>query len=244
MCNDDAMSARSHGAARRYTGDTARANWSSVVAGLFTIALAFTLALPPVRMTDTRDLLSTVYLAVWPVFTVIYLVWTHLSYSRRKPHVLRGIARREHRLEQTWQRVLGFGNASSWTLSSALVAIVLTVVVAQNPTFRENLIYIVLGLVSVASSWALMVYSFALQYLRLHSQIGGDRHLTLQVEDDPRFEDFLTTAVLVSTMAVTVPATMHTRRAWRVIRTNVVFAFVFNSVIVAMMVSLLFGSIT
>lgn len=59
----------------------------------------------------------------------------------------------------------------------------------------------------------------------------------------PRFADYLTLAVLLSTMAATVSARVRSRKAWTLVRINVVFAFAFNSVIVAMMVSLLFGGL-
>ena len=44
-------------------------------------------------------------------------------------------------------------------------------------------------------------------------------------------------------MAATVSATIRSRKAWTLVRVNVLFAFAFNSVIVAMMVSLLFGGL-
>jgi uncharacterized membrane protein len=40
-----------------------------------------------------------------------------------------------------------------------------------------------------------------------------------------------------------VPAEITSRRAWRIVRANVIIAFVFNSVIIAMMVSLVFGGL-
>jgi len=55
--------------------------------------------------------------------------------------------------------------------------------------------------------------------------------------------DDVTFAVLISTMAATTSADITSRIAWRAVRTNVVIAFVFNSVIIAMMVSLLFGGL-
>ena len=120
----------------------------------------------------------------------------------------------------------------------------LTLIVAQSPVYREDWLYIVLGLATVASSWALMVYSFALEYLRLELAAGDDEpHVVLGVQGSPQFTDFLTFAVLLSTMAATVSADVRSRKAWTLVRVNVLFAFAFNSVIVAMMVSLLFGGL-
>lgn len=65
----------------------------------------------------------------------------------------------------------------------------------------------------------------------------------LELEGDPRFTDYLTLAILLSAMAATVSAQIRSREAWGVVRAHVVLAFTFNSVVVAMMVSLLFGGL-
>ncbi len=105
------------------------------------------------------------------------------------------------------------------------------------------MLHVALGLLCVASSWALMVYAFALEFLRVNA--ADDRvHIDLETGDDMLFGDYLTLAVLLSTMAATVSASIRSREAWMLVRTNVLFAFVFNSVIVAMVVSLLLGGLT
>ena len=118
-------------------------------------------------------------------------------------------------------------------------------VIAQNPAYRSDLVYVALGLLCVASSWGLVVYSFALQYLRLETRARdtGIRHIEMGLEDDARFGDYLTLTILLATMAATVSAQIRTREAWVLVRTNVLFAFTFNSVIVAMVVSLLLGTL-
>lgn len=233
--------------ANRYVSDTARANWSSLAAGAVGLgaAIVFIFTREGDTEPDTLSLLALFYLVTWPVFTAMYLSWTHLMYARQGPRSLTAAARRETQsLRKWWSKALGYGGASSWTLTGALAAVMLTIVIAQNEVFRSDWLFIVLGLLTVASSWALMVYSFALEYLRLvTASDGGPSHIQLSVEGDPRFTDYLTLAVLLSTMAATVSATITSRKAWTLVRMNVLFAFAFNSVIVAMMVSLLFGGL-
>jgi uncharacterized membrane protein len=188
--------------------------------------------------------LVDVYLFMWPSFGVIYLVWTHVAYSTQGPVSLGSRARRESKYQQRWwSSIIGYGGASSWTLTAAIVAIFVTVVIAQNAAYRSDLLYVALGLLCVACSWALMVYSFALQYLRLEANSGNTQHIALDLDEDARFSDYLTLAILLSTMAATVSATIKSRKAWFLVRTNVLFAFTFNSVIVAMVVSLLLGGL-
>jgi hypothetical protein len=62
---------------------------------------------------------------------------------------------------------LGYGGATNWTLTGALFSVLATIAVAQTPAFREDWLFVALGLLTVAGSWALMVYLFALEYLRL-----------------------------------------------------------------------------
>jgi uncharacterized membrane protein len=232
---------------RAFTSDNARANWSSLAAAVVaSAALAvFVLVYEGAMSFDTSTFLLVFYLFAWPAFTAIYLTWTHVFYARRGPRRLQATAAREVRSQRRWwMRIIGYGGASDWTLVGAIVAVGLTVVVAQTPTFREDAVFIGLGLLCVASSWALMVYSFALEYLRLVESVAdGDKHIDITLDDDAAFTDYLTLAVLLSTMAATVSATILTRRAWTLVRLNVLFAFAFNSVIVAMMVSLLFGGL-
>ncbi|WP_254668911.1 DUF1345 domain-containing protein [Brevibacterium sp. CS2] len=58
------------------------------------------------------------------------------------------------------------------------------------------------------------------------------------------FGDHLTMAFTMSTMASTLGARIRTRTGWRAAREHTALAFVFNTVIVAMTVSLLFGGLT
>ena len=229
----------------RYVSDLARANWSSVISGVAGVAAAgwFVNTRDGDADADTTSVLMAFYLAAWPAFVAIYLLWTHVVYAQRGPRALTVVARQETRsLQNVWVRIFGYGGASNWALIGALVAVVLTIVVAQNPAFRGDWVFIVLGLLTVASSWALMVYSFALAYLRLASVKDDDEaSIEVHVDGDPQFTDYLTLAILLSTMAATISASIRSRRAWTLVRVNVLFAFTFNTVIVAMMVSLLFG---
>lgn len=231
-------------ASPRYVSDNARANWSSLVA-----VVAGVVAVTVHQGSGASDGASTAvvtYLAFWPVFVVVYLVWTHLTYARRGPRALVASTQREAALSRRWwTRLLGYGGASSWTLAAAVVAVVVTVLIAQDPVYRRDWLYVGLGLLCVACSWALMAYAFALQYLRLDSgrRADGTRHVVMELEGDPEFADYLTLAVLLSAMAATVSAQIRSREAWSIVRAHVLLAFTFNSVVVAMMVSLLFGGL-
>ncbi|MCR2791444.1 DUF1345 domain-containing protein [Microbacterium sp. zg.Y625] len=229
--------------AARYVSDTARANWSSLLSAIVGVALALGVAAVKgdLGRIDPLTVGVEIYLFAWPSFGAIYLVWTHAAYSGDG---VAARARRERELQRRWWwSLIGYGGASSWTLTAALGAVVVTVLVAQTPAYRGEVLYVTLGLLCVACSWALMVYSFALQYLRLQAGADDGEHIGFEVPGPPRFGDYLNLTILLSTMAATVSAAIRTREAWAVVRTNVLFAFTFNSVIVAMVVSLLLGGL-
>ncbi|WP_424465343.1 DUF1345 domain-containing protein [Pseudoclavibacter helvolus] len=269
--------------ARRITSDNARANLSALIAIPFAVAFYLLVARRlGVEVGDVWRYLVSIFIVFWPLFGAVYLVWTHLAYRNADTTALRVASRREHSTRRRWwHKLVGYGGAMDWTTAGAMVAVALTIAIAQDATFRDQTIFVVLGLATVAASWALMVYSFALEYLRLDATPearadaapdaeahpdgaadpdsgapdSGDRaaagtrssqraEIVFPFPDAPRFGDYLTLAALMSTMAATVSAEITSRRGWRIARSNVVLAFAFNSVIVAMMVSVLFGGLT
>lgn len=170
-----------------------------------------------------------------------------LRWCRRPPRGLRALARREKAAQRArWARWMGGSGASIVTLSAATAAVFLTLFIAQSPTYRGETLYLVGGLLAVGGSWALMVHAFAREYLYLNiePQADGTQHIEHTVDGPARFGDYLTLTVMLSVMGATASAEIRSRRAWLLVRANVLFAFVFNSVIVAMMVSLLFGGIS
>lgn len=218
---------------------------SSIVSAVVGAGVVVLLSLSgQVEFTDLTQMFVSGYVIGWPVYTGLYVGWGTLVYSRLNTVLLRRVTAADDRDEhQPLTRFLGLTGTTNTTSSAAVVAVVITVVIAQRPEFRDEPIFALLALLTVASSWILLVFSFAQGYLRLGASQRDDEHFRFHLPDNPRFTDYFTLAALVSTMAATVPADIRSRRAWLLVRANVVIAFVFNSVIIAMMVSLLFGGL-
>jgi uncharacterized membrane protein len=218
---------------------------SMVVAGGITaIALAIIHFVTDLSYTESDEFLITTYVLVWPLYTALYVGWSSHVYSHLDPESLRQATAEDERSgRQFFARLLGGSGATATTISAAMLAVFVTVLIAQRPEFRTDVVYVVAALVTVASSWVLLVFSFAQSYLRLGSSGEQPAHLNFSFPETAKFSDYITLAVLVSTMAATVPAEITSRRAWRTVRANVIIAFVFNSVIIAMMVSLVFGGL-
>lgn len=192
---------------------------------------------------DWRGSVTTVVI-IYPVYCALYVTWGIMSYVSKDADRLREIGVQEQRAStRWWNRIAGMSGTANITITAAITAVVVTVIIAQTPEFRGQSAYLVLGLLTVASSWVLVVYSFAQSYMRIAAQDGKETAIRFPFSEDPQFGDYVTLAVLVSTMAATVSAEFTSRAGWRLVRANVVVAFSFNSVIIAMMVSLLFGGL-
>lgn len=232
-----------HGVTRHQLSDVLRTNICYVLGTLFGVAVgAFSYWAG--EETGLEDAVLHGYATSWISYTVIYLGWTHRVLTRRSTAEIAGYMRAEKRAgKRPWIQYFDYGGAAQWTITGSVMALFVTIYIAQDPVHRSDPLMIMLGVFTVASSWAVMVYAFAQEYLRL--VLTGDRgeHMRPSVPRDVRFEDFLTLAVLTSTMAATISADIRSREAWRIVRTNVLLAFVFNTVIVAMVVSFLFSGI-
>ncbi|MGO1563071.1 MAG: DUF1345 domain-containing protein [Actinomycetaceae bacterium] len=181
-----------------------------------------------------------VVLAFWIVFAFTHVALTHSVYSRMTVPELRRHAAREERRRRTWWRsLLGDNSAETWAVQGALLASLHLLTIAQTQRARESGRIRLLGLAAVAGSWALMVYSFAIRYVRLDAT--GAR-LGFDLDGEPRFGDYLTMSVLTSTL-VGANVRCRTSEAWSALRTHSLLAFVFNTIIVAMTISLLMGGI-
>ncbi|PPG35664.1 DUF1345 domain-containing protein [Rathayibacter sp. AY2B5] len=203
------------------------------------------------RAVDATATLVPVHLLGWPLSTALSVGWSAASYSRLDEQALRSAAEEEARGERRLlPRMLGATGATSTTLSAAVpaivitVAIAVTVAIAQRTEFRSEPPSIAAALLAVASSRVLMVFSVAQACLRLESRSPRRSQGRFAFEEAPHFSDDATLALLLSTTVATVSAEIRSREGWRLVRANVVIASAFDSVVIAMTVSLLFGGLT
>ncbi|PPG11706.1 hypothetical protein C5C74_16445 [Rathayibacter sp. AY1E8] len=143
---------------------------------------------------DTTATLVPVSLLGRPLSTALSVGWSAASYSRLDEQALRSAASSSRLDEQARRstaeeeargerrllsRMLGATGATSTTLSAAVPAavpaIVVTVAIAQRTEFRSEPLSLAAALLAVASSWVLMVFSFAKACLRLESRLPGGR---------------------------------------------------------------------
>ena len=184
------------------------------------------------------DLFLPIFLVFWVVFAAVHVLLTHLVFSRMLPAQLRGVARAQDRGRTSWWRsMLGDVSAESWAVQGALVAAAGVLAIAQTDQFRSSVWMLLLGVAASAGSWVLMAYQYAIRYMRMDA---GRDALDFDLLGEPRFQDYLTLSVLTSTMSGS-GVRFRTSQGWTVARTHSIIAFAFNTVIIAMIVSLLLG---
>ena len=191
------------------------------------------------------ELVVLFYLLFWNLFVLIYVTWTIRSYKLLRGPALIDQVRREVRVQSRWwARAFGFSGATNFAVTAAAFAIFLTVVLAQTEVVRQSLLYLALGVLAVAASWVFMVFAFAAAYMHLNVLAAESRHIRFHSEPPEEFDDYLTLAVLASTMAAGISAQIRTKAAWKQVRTNVVVAFAFNSLVLAMIVSVVISALS
>lgn len=174
------------------------------------------------------------------VFSLTFVVWTHVLFTRTDATEAHRIAVAQYRRGPSrLSRTLGFGDESNWATMAAVTALFVSIAAAISSA-REGFTWLpVLVVITAATSWATMVYAFALRYFRLNA--GGET-ITFDIAEHtsgaPQFIDFVSMSVMVSSVGALSAGTPRTRASLAAVRTHTFIAFGFNALVVAMTVSL------
>ncbi|UWF77062.1 DUF1345 domain-containing protein [Microbacterium neungamense] len=173
------------------------------------------------------------------VFSLVYVVWTHRLYAATPEGEALRIAAEQHRGGPSrMSRVVGFGGPENWAMSAAVTALVVAIATAVV-WYTDRMLWLpLIALGTAALSWVLMAYAFALKYFRLHA--AGER-IEFDIDEEPGFPDFVSLAVMIAAAGALSAATPRTRAGLSAVRTQTVIGFGFNSLVVAMTVSLVVG---
>lgn len=129
------------------------------------------------------------------------------------------------------------GTGPTITVQWSIIAIAAVLVFTVWPGLAERPVTVALSILVVASSWAVTVMSYAVHYARIDETVGG-----LNFPDDgPRvFADYLYLAVQVQTTFSTSDVSLDTTAARKVVTGHTLVSFAFNTVIIAMLITVLF----
>lgn len=188
-----------------------------------------------------------IYLAYWILYCLLYLWLTYRLFRRRPGSTLQvwlaesERARRRRRLVDA----LSSSSGPSAAVSFAGVALLAVVFVAVRAELRTDPLILGLSVGTVACSWLLMTVAYALHYAREYVHAGGLDFPEDPAERDPgpTMGDFFYLSVQVSTTFSTSDVTVLSRAMRQTVSGQSLVAFTFNSVIVALLVSLLLASV-
>ncbi|GAB3816037.1 hypothetical protein GCM10028820_14620 [Tessaracoccus terricola] len=177
--------------------------------------------------------------AALTLFSLVFMVWTHVLYTRAPGRELSRIAALQHeRGPSRLTRLVGLGDTTSWTISGAAVSLIAAVSASVLGRGTGGIWLALLVLATAASSWASMVYAFALRYYRLHA---AGEEFRFEIQEEPEFIDFVSMSTMISAVGALSGGSPHSRAGLNVVRTHTFLAFAFNALVVAMVVSLVAG---
>lgn len=124
----------------------------------------------------------------------------------------------------------------AWSIFAALAALVGALAIALSDELRASAILVALSLLSVATGWTMVIFAYALKYLRQHVEHPG---LVFPGRPELVWRDYFYLAVQVSTTFSTSDVEVTTTDMRGTVTAQSIVAFVFNTVIVALLVSAL-----
>ena len=186
----------------------------------------------------TATYLATSSLLSFVIYFVIYQLLTWGVLHRADAGQLSEWARQttprsvqQRRLE----RWTGSG-ARAWALTAAGFALITVLAVLLVPELRTNAAILVLSLLAVTTGWSMLVHAYAVAYLRLHADTGG---LVFPEDAGPVWSDYVYLAVQVSATFSSSDVDVTSTPMRRLVTGHTLLAFVFNTVVVALLVSVL-----
>lgn len=214
--------------------------WVSVVISAVSVAVGTSVvSLVKGSIEANTATVFIVYFSAWVVFSLTYSVLTWRKLGAADSSTLSRwfsespLQRRRRRLSET---LLGSGGTSA-AVTLVAVALVAVIAVVVFPSLRSSPVVIALAVLVVAVSWVLLVVVLGVLYAaedKDHSRLrfpGADY--------DPVFSDYFYLAVQVTTTFSPSDIVIVSQDLRRQITGHSMIAFTYNTVVIALLVSLL-----
>ena len=188
-----------------------------------------------ITQNEIRELLSPLYLPFWVLSCAIYVVVTHLVFTKPSMEELRAKILADSKPNRRLDQFLGVNSAVSFSLQATIVSMIITVAISRTEIFDNSPLIMTLTLLSVAGSWVLTAQTFAVENFR--EWIRGEA-ITLRGIKEPEYQDFWHSSLLTSTL-LSVTATYDERKGRNRLSWQAVLALLFNTIVLAMAVAFL-----
>ncbi|SDG42246.1 DUF1345 domain-containing protein [Microbacterium pygmaeum] len=169
----------------------------------------------------------------------VYLVHTLSQFGRLDPQRLRTVllaTNPEGRFGRIGAIISGTGPtiAVQWSM----IAIAAVLVFTLWPGLLAEPMTVIFSILVVAASWAVTIVAYAVHYARFDVALGG--FAFPGKGHDRLFSDYVYLAVQVQTTFSTSDVSLETPGARRLVTGHTLVSFAFNTVIIAMLISVLF----
>lgn len=135
------------------------------------------------------------------------------------------------------------GGATSWAIVGSVTAMSAIVVLSTNAEFRTDPLVLIPAISLVVASVSMMISAYAVHYARENTRHGGVG-LEFPGRDAPRFVDYYYLSVQVATTFSPSDVMITSSNMRRTVSVHSVISFAFNTVIVALFVSMLVVAIS
>lgn len=178
------------------------------------------------------------FLLGWNVFVVVYVVMTQRLFANGdEAEFRRSMQLRSDQENSFWRKVSPYGDGPNFAVESCLVAFFVVLVVPHLPNLRINpWVLVPLTITIMLSCWALSVVSYALHYAEKDIAKPG---LQFPGKRTDAYADYLYFSMAVSTTFGATDVNITEPSMRRTVNLHTMLTFLYNSVIVAMLASLL-----
>lgn len=212
-----------------------------VVSFGYTLTYALTRGAAQTRADQLSVMVGSLFWAM-TVYGIVYVAMTVLVLRRGRGEQLRQWLVRtdpdRNRNERRLQRLAG-GGPTAYAITISVIAVAAVLILVQRPDLAHSWQVWVGAVGTVVSAWAVVMTAFAVRYSQLWANGEG---LDYPGDGPDTFSDFLYVSIQLSTTFATSDVSVTTARARRLVSVHSVIAFAFNSVIVALLVSVVLSS--
>jgi len=179
----------------------------------------------------------------WALFSVIMIVLTWLVFRRADPEELRrwlAATTPEGRLKRFVWAANG-GGGISWAITGSALALVAILLLALNAEYRTQPLPVVAAISVVVTSVLLIISAYAVHYARQDVRSTG---LAFPADTRPGFADYFYLSAQVATTFSSSDVDVVSTGMRRAVTVHSLISFAFNTVIVALFVSLLIAGVS
>lgn len=179
---------------------------------------------------------SIVTLATWVLVWALHSGFTVWAFGSRSGQELADAVRRDDLVKGKPQPERGIYSTASFTLQIAALALLAVLALLVVKELRQVPELLVLAALLVAVTWVDVALTYAVHYARLDER---ERQIVFPDADAERaFSDYIYLAVAVQTTFGVTDLVAGSRKMRRTMTSHALLSFVFNTVIIALVVSL------